>query len=57
VVPGQLWHQICKGGLAAGKSCDGDGDGGHGTHDEGTPEIVRTDADGFHYVVHLPRVQ
>ena len=45
-----LWSKICAGGLAAGKFCDGDGDGGHGTHDEGTPEIVRTDAQGFHYV-------
>ena len=50
VVPGQLWSQICKGGVGAGKACDDASDGGHGTHDEGTPEIVRTDANGYHYV-------
>ena len=50
VVPGQLWSKICAGGIAAGKSCDGEHDGGHGTHDEGTPEIVKTDAQGYHYV-------
>ena len=50
VLPGQLWSQICAGGVAAGKACDGAEDGGHGTHDEGTPEIVRSDDKGFHYV-------
>lgn len=41
VVGGQLWSQICAG---RGKNCDPH------THDEGTPEIVTTDADGYHYV-------
>ena len=36
VIPGQLWSQICKGGVGAGKACDDASDGGHGTHDEGT---------------------
>jgi len=41
VTGGQLWKQICSG---AGKHCSA------GTVDEGTPEIVQKDADGYFWV-------
>ena len=45
VYGGQLWSQICKKNRREPtKHCAPD------THDEGTPEIVFTDDEGFHYV-------
>ena len=41
VVGGQLWGEICKG---PNKNCPAN------MHDEGTPEIVKTDSDGYYYV-------